>query len=62
MEDTELNRLTFVLFIFEGVGEFLGGMALIFLSKYIKDVAKTLIVSTTLFTISAGIIMLASAT
>lgn len=60
MEDTELNKLTFILFIFEGVGELFGGLAVIFLSKLIDNPAKTLIFTNSLFILSVGIIMLGS--
>lgn len=60
MSDEELNYLTFILFIFEGIGEFLGGLSMIFLSSRIKDPAKALLVIHFLFILSVIIIYIAS--
>lgn len=60
MSEAELNQLTFVLFIFEGIGELLGGLAVILLSKRIKDLPKFIILANTLFIISVAVIFIGS--
>lgn len=60
MSDTELNHLTFILFIFEGVGEFLGGLAVIFLAGKIERVERVLPIVNSLFIGAVGVIYLGS--
>ena len=58
MSDLELNKLTFNVFIFEGVGELIGGLSMMFLEHKIKDVAKTFMMVSTLFMVFMGVIYL----
>lgn len=60
MSDVELNHLTFVIFIFEGVGEMLGGLLMIFTSHKIKDPAKVCMLTSSLFIISVITIYIGS--
>ena len=60
MTDIELNKLTFYIFIFEGVGELLGGLAMVMLTRRIKDTAQTYQAISTLFMLSVAVIYLAS--
>ena len=60
MSDLELNKLTFIIFIFEGLGELLGGLTMVFFSHRIKDTPKAYIAISTLFMISTGIIYVGS--
>jgi hypothetical protein len=46
--------------MFEGVGEFLGGMFVIFFSSKIKNVKKAIIIANTLFILSVAVIYLGS--
>ena len=56
MDKTDLNRFTFILFIFEGFGEFLGGVTMVYASNKIKDLEKTYMAISTLFLTSIIII------
>lgn len=56
MTESELNRFTFTIFIFEGVGEFLGGLAVILYSNKIKDTPKFIMISNVLFVLSMSIV------
>lgn len=60
MSDVELNHLTYVLFTFEGVGEFLGGLLIIFASHKIKDQAKVLMIASLVFIFSMLIVYVGS--
>lgn len=60
MSEVELNRLSFVIFIFEGIGELLGGLFMIFMSHKIKDVPFMIMLMTTCFMASLFIIWMGS--
>jgi hypothetical protein len=60
MTEVELNRLTFVLFIFEGVGELLGGGLMIFASHLIVNPANVIMVMSTSFLVAVLLISLGS--
>ena len=49
MSDTDLNRLTFLLFIFEGIGEFLGGMFVAIFSNRVRNPAKVYLLIASVF-------------
>ena len=60
MDDTQLNQLTFIIFIFDGIGGILGGLFVVLASKRISSPPKAFIGFSTLFIIAFGIIMLGS--
>ena len=61
MSETELNKVTFIIFIFEGIGEVIGGLLVVFFSNKIKSPPKVYIVIATLFLVAFGIVYLGSA-
>lgn len=60
MNEIELNHLSFVLFIFDGIGEFLGGLFMVGYSSKIQNHRKLFMVAAILFSISVGVIFLGS--
>lgn len=60
MNETELNRLTFIIFIFDGIGGILGGLFVVLVSKRISSPPKAFIGFSTLFIVAFGVVMLGS--
>ena len=60
MSDTELNKLTFTLFIFEGIGEICGGLLVIILSKKITSSSKAYIGIASFFLVGFILILIAT--
>lgn len=60
MGDEELNRLTFIIFIFEGVGEIIGGIIVIIFSRRIQSPAVAYICISSLFLCACGVVLLGS--
>ena len=60
MDETALNRLTFIIFIFEGVGEIIGGLCVVVFSRKITSPAKTYLGIASLFIVAFGIVYMGS--
>ena len=56
--DIQLNKLTFTIFIFLGVGDLIGGLVMVSIEKKIKDTAKANIILNTVFLLFALIVYL----